>query len=105
MQQLLQSKGLWKTLFEDPPMFTKEIEKYAYRNKLDEAMGMIDLHVFDGLVFHLDGCKTTKSCWDNLAKSMDYEHCNWKKNWHCLCLMSMHQLNIILLNLGHWWHK
>jgi len=53
MQPLLQSKGFWQTLAEDPPVFTKEIEKYAYLNRLDEGMGMIGLHVAYSLVFHL----------------------------------------------------
>ena len=67
MQQLLQSKGLWQTLAENQPTFTKEMEKFSYRNKLDEAMGLIGLHVSNSLVFHLDGCDTPKKNWDKLA--------------------------------------
>lgn len=36
MLQFLQSKWLWQMLAEEQPTFTKEIEKYAYRNKLDD---------------------------------------------------------------------
>lgn len=67
MQQLLQSKGLWQTLVENQPTFTKEMEKFVYRNKLDEAMGLIRLHVSDNLLFHLDGCDMPKKSWDKLA--------------------------------------
>lgn len=67
MQQLLQSNGLWKTLTENQPTFTKEMEKFAYQNKLDEAMGLIGLHVSDSLLFDLDGCDTPKESWDKLA--------------------------------------
>ena len=67
MKQLLQSKGLWQTLAENQPTFMKEMEKFAYRNKLDEAMGLIGLHVSDSLLFHLDGCDTLKKSWDKSA--------------------------------------
>ena len=67
MKQLLQSKRLWKTLAENQPTFTKEMEKFAYRNKLDEVMGLTELHVSDGLLFHLDGCDIPKQSWDKLA--------------------------------------
>ena len=60
MQQLLQSKGLWQTLAKNQPTFTKEMDKFAYQNKLDEAMGLIGLHVSNSLLFHLDGCDTPK---------------------------------------------
>ena len=43
------------------------MEKFAYRNKIDEAMGLIMLHVFDSLLFHIDGCDTPKKRWDQLA--------------------------------------
>ena len=36
MKQLLQSKGLWKMLVEAQPIFAKEIERFTYRNKIDE---------------------------------------------------------------------
>jgi hypothetical protein len=32
-------------LVEAQPMFTKEIKIFSYENKLDEAMGLIGLHV------------------------------------------------------------
>ena len=67
MQQLLQSKGLWQTLAENQPTFPKQMEKFAYRNKIDEAMGLIGIHVSDSLLFHLDGCDTPKKSWDKLA--------------------------------------
>lgn len=43
------------------------MEKFAYRNKLDEAMGLIGLHVSNNLLFHIDGCDTKKKSWDKLA--------------------------------------
>lgn len=60
MQQLLQLKGIWQTVVENQPTFTKEMEKFAYWNKLDGAMGLIRLHVSNSLLFHLDGCDTPK---------------------------------------------
>lgn len=48
-------------------MFTKEMEKFFYRNELDEVTGLIGLHVSDSLLFHLYGCDTPKKSWDKLA--------------------------------------
>ena len=47
MNQLLQSKGLWKMLAKAQPIFAKEIEIFAYTNKLDEYMGLIGIHDLD----------------------------------------------------------
>ena len=47
MKQLLQSKGLWKIFVESQPIFAKEIERFSYRNKLDEYMGLIGIHDLD----------------------------------------------------------
>ena len=43
------------------------MEKFAYRNKLNEAMGLIELHVSDSLLFHFNGCDTPNQRWDKLA--------------------------------------
>jgi hypothetical protein len=67
MPQLLQSKGLWKMLAKAQPMFTRKIEIFSYRNKLDEAMGFIGLYVSDSLLFHIAECKNPKTSWDKLA--------------------------------------
>lgn len=32
-------------LVEAHPVFTKEVERFAYQNKIDESMGLIVLHV------------------------------------------------------------
>ena len=53
-------------LAEAQPVFTKEIERFAYQNKLDEAMGLIGLHVSCSLLFHIADCKTPKASWDKL---------------------------------------
>jgi hypothetical protein len=66
MQQLLQSKGLWKMLVGAQPVFTKEIERFTYQNKLDESLGLIGLHVLDSLLFHIVDCKTLKAIWEKL---------------------------------------
>ena len=47
MKQLLQSKGLLKMFAEAQPILAKEIEIFAYRNKLDEYMGLIGIHDLD----------------------------------------------------------
>jgi hypothetical protein len=60
IQSLLQSKGLWKMLVEAQVVLTKEIERFAYQNKFDESMGIISLHVLDGLLFHIVECTTPK---------------------------------------------
>jgi hypothetical protein len=66
-------------------MFTKEIERFPYRNKLDESMGLIRWHVSDSLLFHIVDCKTSKASWDKLAsifeKSMNFDPYNEK--WSC----------------------
>lgn len=49
---------------EEQPKFRKDYEKFDYRNKLDQAMGLIALHVFDSLLFHIEGCETPKQVWD-----------------------------------------
>ena len=51
MKQLLQSKALWKMLSKSQPIFTKEIEIFAYRNKLDEYMVLIGLLVSKSQLF------------------------------------------------------
>jgi hypothetical protein len=40
---------------------------FTYRNKLDEDMGLIGLHVSDSFLFHIAYYKTFKSSWDKLA--------------------------------------
>jgi hypothetical protein len=53
-------------LDEYQPVFSKEIERFSYQNKLDEALGFISFHVSDSLLFHIDDCKTLKESWDKL---------------------------------------
>lgn len=71
MKQLLQSKAIWQTLAKNQPMFTKEMEKFAYRNKLDEAMGLFGIHVSNSLMFHLHEWDTPKKRWDKLSSLFD----------------------------------
>ena len=54
-------------LVEAQRVFTKEIESFVYLNKIDEAMGLIGLHVSDSLLFHIVDCKTLKASWDKLV--------------------------------------
>ena len=61
MNQLLQLKFPWKMLVEARPIFTKEIERSSYRNKLDEYMGLIGLHALDSQLFPIVECKITKT--------------------------------------------
>lgn len=99
MQQLLQSKGLWQTLGENQPTFTKEMEKFAYRNKLDEAMGLIGLHVSDSystLMVVIHWRKVGISWLPYSAKSTSSRLYNWKRNCLHWSLMSMAQLRTIL---------
>ena len=60
MKQLLQSKALWKMLSKSQPIFTKEIEIFAYQNKLDEYMVLIGLHVSDSQLFPIVECNLPK---------------------------------------------
>ena len=41
-------------------IFAKEIEIFAYRNKLDEYMGLIGIHDLDSQSFPIVECKHTK---------------------------------------------
>ena len=66
MNQLLQLKFPWKMLVEARPIFTKEIERSSYRNKLDEYMGLIGLHSLDSQLFPIVECKSPKQSWDKL---------------------------------------
>ena len=45
---------------EAQPIFAKEIEIFAYRNKLDEYMGLIGIHDLDSQSFPIVECKHTK---------------------------------------------
>jgi hypothetical protein len=47
-------------------VFTKEIKRFSYRNKLYEAMGPIGLRVSNSLLLHIVECKTPKASWDKL---------------------------------------
>ena len=53
-------------LVEAQPIFAKEIEIFAYRNKLDEYMGLIGLHSLDSQLFPIAECKSPKQSWDKL---------------------------------------
>lgn len=50
------------------PEFTKEFEKLFHKNKIDEARGLIGLHVSDNLLFHIVVCTTAIEVWDKLAR-------------------------------------
>jgi hypothetical protein len=90
-------------------VFTKEIERFTYRNKLDESMGLIGLHVSNSLLFHIVDCKTPKAGCDKLAslfeKSMNFDPYNEKRRCHHWYWMNMHPLKTILPNLGYLRHN
>lgn len=66
MCRLLQSKGLWSTLSANQHTFTRECETFFHTNKFEKAMGLIQLHVFDNLLFHIKECNTPKEMCDEL---------------------------------------
>ena len=68
MTQLLQSKGLWPMLDAEQPEFTRDYEQFVHRCKMDEAKGLIGLHVSDNFLFHIVECKTPKNVWDKLGE-------------------------------------
>lgn len=41
-------------LVEAPRVFAKAIEKFAYRNKLDQAMGLVGLNDLYNLLFNIE---------------------------------------------------
>lgn len=61
MTRLLMSKGLWSCLDEVQPLLTRPFEVLQHRKKMDEAMGLIFLHITYSLLFHLEGCLTPQS--------------------------------------------
>lgn len=63
MTQLLQSKGLWKML-QEQPKFKREYEKITHICKMDEEKGVMDLHVSNNLLFHIVECKKPKHVWE-----------------------------------------
>jgi hypothetical protein len=79
---------------------------FTYRNKLDEDMDLIGLHVSDSFLFHISYCKTLEASWDKLdslfGKFNEFLVLQLKVNFHFLCMMSMGLLNIIFPNLDHW---
>ena len=63
MTRLLMSKGVWSCLDQHQPALTHPFEVLYHRNKMDEGMGLIALHVSDSLLFHLDGLTTPRDYW------------------------------------------
>lgn len=54
---------MWASLDEVQPDLQRPYEILIYRNKLDEAMGLISLHVSDSLLFHLDELLIPQDMW------------------------------------------
>ena len=44
---------------------TRAFEVMQHRNNMDQAMGLLSLHVSYSLLFHLDGCLTPHAIWIN----------------------------------------
>lgn len=66
MTKLLQSKGLWKKLVAQQPKFTREFEKFTHRSKMDEAKGLIGLHVYDNFLHKAPKETNLHNCMVNL---------------------------------------
>ncbi len=58
MTWLLQSKGLWSFLDVVQLVLQRPFDVMQYRNKVNEAMGLITLQVSNSLQFHHDRCNT-----------------------------------------------
>ena len=63
---LLHSKGLYRVTLalENEPNVV--IEKAKWRNRLDEAYGMLFLSIYPDILFHLDGLTTPNQVWTQL---------------------------------------
>ena len=109
MTQLLQSKGLWPMLDAEQPKFTRDYENFVHRCKMDEAKGLIGLHVSDNLLFHISECKTPKNVWDKLeelyGKTNHSDPCNFKQNYNPSLQMHFLQFNIFLHNSSWFCHS
>ena len=71
MEVLLHTKKLFRLIeeIEAVPILNHDKEKYL--NRLDEAHGYLFSSVSQDLRFHIQGLKTPKEIWDNLASLFD----------------------------------
>ena len=59
-QVFLHNKGLYKVTMGREVEPQQPLEKLKHLNKLDEAFGIIFIHIYKELLFHIDGLITPK---------------------------------------------
>ena len=67
----LRSRRLFRLTMEAEAEPIHYVEKEKYFNRLDEAYGFVCLSISRDLLFHINGLKTPKQVWDNLASLFD----------------------------------
>ena len=71
MEMQLRSKRLFKLTMETKKEPIHYVDKEKYWNRIDEAYRCLCLSISRDLLFHINGLKTTKDVWDQLASLFD----------------------------------
>ena len=67
----LRSKILFRLTMEEEAKRIHYVDKEKYFNRLDEAYGCLCLSISQDILFHINGLKTLKQVWDNIASLFD----------------------------------
>jgi len=68
MEDVLQSKGLYRITLGKGKEPTNAAKKAKWNNKNDEAHGLIGMSISSNLLFHIQGIDDPNKSWDNLNK-------------------------------------
>ena len=89
MVVMLRTKQLFRLIEETEAVTTLDHDKEKYLNRIDEAHGHFFSLVSWDLRFHIQGLKTPKEVWDNIASLFDKQD-----------EMRIHQLENYLITLN-----
>lgn len=103
MTKSLWFRGLWFCL-DETTKFDPSVWDYLEWEKLDGAMGLIDLHVSNNLQFHIDSYTTPRTMWlkfENFFVGIN-EFCalNIQTIWHHWYLIPLYPLRTLQSNLN-----
>ena len=68
---LLRTKHLFRLIEETEEEPESDKDKAKYRNRLDEAIGLMQFSISRDLQFHIQDLETPKEVWDRLASLFD----------------------------------
>ena len=93
----LRSKRIFRFIMEIEAKLVHYVYKEKYWNRIDEAYGCLCLSISRDLLFHINGLKTPKEVWDNLA-SLFYKQDDLRIYQLENELISLHLANFERLN-------